>query len=104
MKFKSIALLAVPALALAACSGGSDTDQPAGETNLSTIEEPLNLSGLDNGAVISNDINFDHSSELAPPPAQAPALSVNDQTFDDAAATGMTSRVDRNADAEQPAQ
>lgn len=103
MKFKSIALLAAPALALVACSGGDDAEQPAAETNLTTIEEPLNLSGLD--VADPSDVVLDNSAaEVTPAAEPVPALSVDDQTLDDAAASGMTSRVDRNADEEQPAQ
>jgi hypothetical protein len=100
MKTRTIALIALAGLGLAACSGRSDEPQPANETVVANIVEPENFTNV--------------TTETAPPPvaanvtSEAPPtaeLAPDEQTQDDAAATGMTARVDRNSSDEgQPAQ
>lgn len=85
------ALTPLAALALAACSGGSDEETPA-DTNI--VEAP-----------IVNDMGFENMVEpVAPPtatpsetptPAEEPAVD-EAQVQDDADASGMTARVERD--------
>ena len=104
MKFKRIALFAVAgALALGGCSGGSD--EPAAPTgnveNMAPIE-------VENTAVVPTEApaatQIDNVT-LTQPETVTSELSADEQTQDDADATGMTARVSRDEGNEaQPAQ
>ena len=107
MNTKRIALfatLAAAGLGLAACQGADESEQPAAVTNvedLGTMNEALPNVTAEAPAATRID-NASTESE----PAQA-TLTADEQTQDDADATGMTARVSRDEagnDTGQPAQ
>ncbi|HEX8301764.1 hypothetical protein [Sphingomonas sp.] len=103
MKTRSIALLAATALALAACAGGNDDEQPAGETNVANIAvESGNMMNVTTEAPPATRVDNTASEATAP----SATLTADEQTTDDADATGMTSRVNRDeaGNSGQPAQ
>jgi ABC-type glycerol-3-phosphate transport system substrate-binding protein len=102
---RSIALVSIGALALAACSGSNETNQVSTDTNVSNvIETPVEPAPLETNQVIDT---VDPVVNAAPvPQASRDTVSDAQQTADDADATGLTSRVDRGTTDEsgQPAQ
>ncbi|MES2988302.1 MAG: hypothetical protein V4808_10390 [Pseudomonadota bacterium] len=99
MKTKTIALLAVSALALAACNNKAD-EAPVAETNVTNmIEEPANLMNVITEAPPATRI--DNTAGVAVPPSAT--LTADEQTVEDADATGMTSKVNRDEEVAQPA-
>jgi len=105
MKINRIALLAIAgALALGGCSGGKD--EPAAPTsnveNMTPIEAG-NTAMVPTEAPAAPPID---NATATPQPETAPSdLSADEQTQDDADATGMTARVSRDEGNEaQPAQ
>jgi len=107
MNIKRIALfagIAAGALALTACSGrGDKEEQPEATTNAETITEPVNMTQLPTEAPAATQIdNVTVETKPAPPPS----VTSDEQTQDDADATGMTARVSRDepADEAQPAE
>ena len=92
MKTKTIALLAASALALAACSGSKEGEQPAAETNVTNLAEPANFANIVTEAPPATRI--DNTATTTNPPSAT--LTADEQTVEDADATGMTSRVDRS--------
>lgn len=105
MKFKRMALFAVAgALVLGGCSGGSD--EPAAPTsnveNMTPIEVG-NSAVAPTEAPVATPID---NVTVTPQPETVPSdLSADEQTQDDADATGMTARVSRDEGNEaQPAQ
>jgi PBP1b-binding outer membrane lipoprotein LpoB len=105
MKFKRIALYTVAgALVLGGCSGGND--EPAAPTsnveNMAPIEIG-NTATVPTEAPAATQID---NVTLTPQPETVPSdLSADEQTQDDADATGMTARVSRDEGNEaQPAQ
>lgn len=108
MKTNRIALAAVLAagLSLSACSGGEeDRDEVTTNTEMTTeglsVPEPENLTEVQTEAPAAPRI--DNASTEAQPDA-APVLTDDEQTRDDADATGMTARVSRDEDANQSAE
>lgn len=106
MNIKRIALLvsATAALALGACSGGNDeATAPTGNVENMTPIEVTNESpvAIEIPAAAPTD-NLATTTEVAP----TPTLSADEQTQDDADATGMTARVSRDegGNEAQPAQ
>jgi ABC-type glycerol-3-phosphate transport system substrate-binding protein len=100
MKTNRIALIAALAtgLLLAACGGGERTsDDSTTNTEMTTdnltVPEPENLSEVPAEAPAAPRI--DNANTEAQPDA-APVLSDDQQTRDDADATGMTARVSRD--------
>ena len=107
MNTKRIALLtaaAAAALTLAACGGRDEPEQPTAETNVENVTvEPENVANVTAEAPAATRI--DNASTEAEP--AAPTADAEEQTQDDADATGMTARVSRDEagnDAGQPAQ
>ncbi|MCD2325488.1 hypothetical protein LQ953_15825 [Sphingomonas sp. IC-56] len=105
MKTNRIAFAAVIAagLSLAACSSGEDgRDEGTPNTEMTTenlsVPEPENLTDIQTEAPAAPRI--DNANTEAQPDA-APALSDDEQTRDDADATGMTARISRDEDANQ---
>jgi len=99
MKTRTLALLAVGGLALAACSGGKPEDTGANETIVANIGAPDNFANVtmdEPAAPVTTN------ATTTPPPVAD--LAPDEQTQDDADATGMTAKVDRNASEGQPAQ
>ena len=92
MKTKTIALLAASGLVLAACSGSNDSEQPAAETNVTNLAEPANFANIVTEAPPAPVV--DNTATTAAPPSAT--LTADEQTAEDADATGMTSRVDRS--------
>ena len=105
MTIKPIALLAIAgALALGGCSGGSD-DPAAPVSNVENMTpiEVTNTATVPTEAPPATQID----NVAATPPETVPTtLSADDQTQDDADATGMTARVSRDdgSNEAQPAQ
>ncbi|MDG2536020.1 hypothetical protein P6144_20335 [Sphingomonas sp. HITSZ_GF] len=99
MKTRNIALLAVTGLALAACSGGGNEEQPVNETVVANIGAPDNFANV----TIDEPVAPVTTNATTTPPPVA-ELAPDEQTQDDADATGMTAKVDRNASEGQPAQ
>lgn len=106
MNIKRIALLAsvTGALALGACSGGSEGDQPAtgNVENMAPIEV-TNESPVAIEASPAPQVDNLTSTDVQPAPSD---LTADEQTQDDADATGMTARVSRDegGNEAQPAQ
>jgi PBP1b-binding outer membrane lipoprotein LpoB len=105
MSLKRIALFAVAgALVLGGCSGGND--EPVAPTNNAENMTPIEVG---NTAVVPAEAPaatpIDNVT-ITPQPATVPSdLSTDEQTQDDADATGMTARVSRDEGNEaQPAQ
>ena len=111
MKTSRIALAAVlvAGLSLAACNGGEkDSDEATANTEMTTenlsVPEAENLTEVQDEAPAAPRID---NANTEAQPETAPALSDDEQTRDDADATGMTARVSRDeaagnqSDAEQ---
>jgi hypothetical protein len=98
MKFKRIALLASAAgtLALAACSGGKDeSEAPTSNVgNMAPIEVENSATPVANEAPPATVI--DNATATAPAETAPSDLTSDEQTQDDADATGMTARVSRD--------
>ena len=97
MNTKRIALLATFAaagLALSACGGDKKEEAPAAPemTNLEEAAPAENFSEVPQEAAPAPRIDNSAISEVAPP---AEPLPSDEQTLDDAEATGMTARVSR---------
>lgn len=99
MKIKTIALFAAASVALAACASSDDPQQlEANVTN--AVELPPVEANL-----IEPPVTNETTENVVVAPVTAPPLTADEQTLDDAAATGMTAKVNRDeASAEQPAQ
>ena len=94
MKVVSTLTIAALALSLAACSGGEDETPPVTDTNVTNIapEAPPEIGNVPQEAPPATRI--DNATAVEEP---APStLGADEQTQDDADATGMTSRVNRN--------
>lgn len=87
----AIALLAA-SLSLAACSGAKDPEPPVAETNVIDITEPANMAPVATEAPPA--VRIDNTAAAEAPPADV--LSADEQTQEDADATGMTARVNRD--------
>ena len=106
MNIKRIALLAsaAGALALGACSGGDDeATAPTGNVENMTPIEVTNESPVATEAPAAAPVDNLTTTDVEPTPS---TLSADEQTQDDADATGMTARVSRDegANEAQPAQ
>lgn len=99
MKTRTTLLIAVAGLSLAACSGGKPEDTSANETVVANIGEPENFSNV----TIDEPVTPAPTNVTSTTAATAPDLAPDEQTQDDADATGMTAKVDRNASEGQPA-
>lgn len=101
MKISTIALLAAAGLSLAACGHKDEEATPdANLTNITVPEEaPLNVSNEAPAALPTDNT-------AAATPAAPVELAPEQQTQDDADATGMTARVSRDEgnEAGQPVQ
>ncbi|RYY23456.1 MAG: hypothetical protein EOP62_20135 [Sphingomonadales bacterium] len=100
MKIKTIALLAASAIALAACQ--NKAEEPVAETNVTELVEPGNLMNVVTEAPPATRI--DNTTSVAVPPVAT--LTADEQTVEDADATGMTAKVNRDegGNSAQPAQ
>lgn len=89
-----LAPLSALALGLSACGGGAEEEAPAVETNLSPVEEatPAPVMNIETEAPPATRIDNSTAEQLP----SAPTLSADEQTQEDADATGMTARVDRS--------
>ncbi|WP_084581074.1 hypothetical protein [Sphingomonas azotifigens] len=99
MKLRMIATLAGAAVSLAACGGGDNGPTPpdANVTEITVPETPATVN------VSTQEPAAAEPANAAPEPlptATPTPFSDREQTEADAAATGMTSRVDRNAEGE----
>lgn len=104
MKFKSIALFAALglSLSLAACKDAPEEQQGVGATNVANMTEAEIVNELPAEAPPATQVTNRTTSE-APPAA---TLAPDEQTQDDADATGMTAKVNRDEggnDSGQPA-
>lgn len=99
MKLRTIAILAGAGLTLAACGGGNDAPTPpdANVTEITVPETPadVNVSTEEPAAMPTANVAPEPLPTATPTP-----FSDRDQTEADAAATGMTSRINRDADRE----
>ncbi|WP_404338250.1 hypothetical protein AB2M62_04900 [Sphingomonas sp. MMS12-HWE2-04] len=108
MNTKRIALfaaLAAGSLALASCSGGGDKEeQPEANSTVETVTEPVNMTPLPTEAPAAPQI--DNAEAEAQPPVPPHVITPDQQTQEDADATGMTARVSRDETANdtQPAE
>jgi PBP1b-binding outer membrane lipoprotein LpoB len=92
---KTIALVAFAGLTLAACSGGSDAPVPEVNetiTNVDTTSEPENITDTPAPEPINT---------VTPTPTPPVTLSADEQTVEDATATGMTAKVNRDENGEE---
>jgi len=95
MKTKAFALLAASAVALAACSGAKEEQQPTAETNVTDLTvAPDNVANVAVEAPPAPQVDNTATAEV---PAPVATLTADEQTQDDADAAGMTARVDRSA-------
>lgn len=94
MKVISTLTITALALSLAACSGGEEEAPPVAETNVTNIvtEEPADIGNIPQEAPPATRI--DNATAVEEPAPET--LGADEQTQDDADATGMTSRVNRN--------
>ncbi len=98
MNTRALAVLALPALMLVACSGDSDVAPVEENVTDFEVEEPI----LDRPDPIDQPGPLPVETPMpAPTPTEEP-LPDEAQIQFDAEATGMTSRVDRNAPPEEP--
>ncbi len=88
MKFAIPAVIA--ALALTACSGHRD------EEVLANNADEANVAADNNSAAVPAP-NTANATNVAKPAPEAASFTQDEQTQDDADATGMTARIDRNA-------
>lgn len=106
MNIKRIALLAsaAGALALGACSGGSD--EPAAPTGNVENMTPIEVGNESPVAIETPTPTLVDNATATTAVEPTPTLSADEQTQDDADATGMTARVSRDEGANevQPAQ
>jgi PBP1b-binding outer membrane lipoprotein LpoB len=99
----AIATLLAAGLSLAACSSGEEgSDDSTANTEMTTenlsVPEPENLTEvLDEAPAAPRIDNANTESQ----PDAAPALSDDEQTRDDADATGMTARISRDEETNQ---
>ncbi|MBX3564273.1 MAG: hypothetical protein KF730_06805 [Sphingomonas sp.] len=92
MKIKTIALLAAAGVALAACHNKAD-DAPVAETNVTNmVEEPADVTNVVDEAPPATHI--DNTASVTTPPSAT--LTADEQTLDDADASGMTAKVNRD--------
>jgi len=98
MKTRTTLLIAVAGLSLAACSGSKPEDTTANETIVANIGEPEAVTNV----TIDEPVAPATTNVVNTPPPVA-TLAPDEQTQDDADATGMTAKVDRNASEGQPA-
>ena len=99
----ALAVLLAGGLSLAACTSGDEgRDEGTTNTEMTTenlsVPEPENLTEVQDEAPAAPRI--DNANTEAQPDA-APALSDDEQTRDDADATGMTARISRDEEANQ---
>ena len=99
MKTRTLALIAVAGLALAACSGSKPEDTSANESIVANIVEPETFTNV----TIDQPVETPAVTNVATNPPPVADLSPDAQTQDDADATGMTAKVDRNSSAGEPA-
>ncbi|NYT40286.1 hypothetical protein HZY97_05930 [Sphingomonas sp. R-74633] len=99
MKIRTIALVGAAGLALAACSGNKSEDTTANETIVANIGAPDNFANVTIDEPVA-PVTTNTTAATPPPVAE---LAPDEQTQDDADATGMTAKVNRNT-SEQPAQ
>ncbi len=98
MKLKHIALLAAAgaALALGGCGGRDEAEAPTANAGSMT---PIDVEN-DAAAMVPTEApaapRIDNASTESEPAPAAPALDADEQTQDDADATGMTARVSRD--------
>ncbi|MET3725601.1 hypothetical protein [Sphingomonas trueperi] len=101
MKLRTFAILAGAGLTLAAC-GSKDEAPSAPDANVTEItvpETPADVNVSTQEPAAAEPVNAAPVPEATPTEKPAP-FSDREQTESDAAATGMTSRIDRNADSE----
>lgn len=88
--------LAIPAfiaaLALTACSNASSSD-----TAVANNADEANAAAENNSASALAPTNATNAANVAKPAAEATGFTKDEQTQDDADATGMTARIDRDA-------
>jgi hypothetical protein len=98
MKTRTTLLIAIAGLSLAACSGSKPEETTANETIVANIGEPDTVTN-----VTIDEPTEPVTTNIATTPAPVATLAPDEQTQDDADATGMTAKVDRNASEGQPA-
>lgn len=99
MKLRTFVILAGAAITLAACGNKDDSSTPpdANVTQITVPETPADVNVSTQEPAPAEPVN----AAPEPVPSATPTpFSDREQTEADAAATGMTSRVDRNADSE----
>lgn len=99
MKLRTFAILAGAGLTLAAC-GSKDDGTAAPDANVTEItvpETPADVNVSTQEPAAAEPMN---AAPIAEPTAKPTPFSDREQTEADAAATGMTSRVNRDSDSE----
>ncbi|WP_066794122.1 hypothetical protein [Sphingomonas soli] len=91
MKSRTIALLAVSALALAACQNKAE-EAPVAETNVTNLVETGDLVNIAPDETPTEAV----TNVAITAPAPTATLTADEQTTEDADATGMTARVNRD--------
>lgn len=103
MKLKSLALIAAASVSLAACSGAPE-EQPVETSNVTSTETPEETPNIVSEAPAA-PIPVPVENRVEPEPAPTVTLTDDEQAQDDAAATGMTAKVNRDDPVEgQPVQ
>ncbi|TGX55675.1 hypothetical protein E5A73_00615 [Sphingomonas gei] len=98
MNLKRIALLAsaAGALALGGCGGRDEPKAPNNAEDMTPIETENSTVETTVPTEAPAAPRIDNVTSEAPPEAAPPSLSADEQTQDDADATGMTARVSRD--------
>lgn len=99
MKLRTFAILAGAGLTLAACGGKDDGATPP-DANVTEITVPETPADVNISTTEPTPAEPANAAPVPEPVATPTPFSDREQTEADAAATGMTSRIDRNADSE----
>lgn len=96
---KRVLIVSIAALALAGCSREGPSDENS--VNIVADNAYENVMPDESAIPVQNTLNVTNTAEAAVPP---PSIDEQQQTQDDADATGMTARVDREAATENSAE
>lgn len=92
-RFAPIATVAALSLTLAACGGGHDEQPPVAEANVTDLGQNVEVPADNVLTEAPPATRIDNAAAEAPPVA---TLTTDEQTQEDADATGMTARVSRD--------
>lgn len=94
---KNFLIVTAAALAVAGCS----REGPSEENSVNIVADNAYENMMPDESVMPTDNGIINASNVAEAPLPPPTVDVDQQTQEDADATGMTSRTDRQAAADQ---